>query len=112
MPDPAPDFAAARTRLQQALAELEDRLTHIARDLSDTPDRDWSEQAIEVEDDEALEHQAALVENEIASVKRAFGRINDGTYGTCVRCGEAVAPERLKARPEAALCIACARAVG
>ena len=48
-----PDTAAAATRLQASLAELEDRLIHIARDLADTPDRDWSEQAIEVEDDES-----------------------------------------------------------
>ena len=112
MPELAPEFAAMRSRLQDSLAELEVRLTNIARDLSDTPDRDWDEQAIEIEDDEALEHQAALVEQEIASVKRALGRLIDGTYGNCVRCGEPIAPERLKARPEAALCIACARAEG
>jgi RNA polymerase-binding transcription factor DksA len=50
-----------------------------------------------------------LIEREIASVKRALGRIEDGTYGECVRCGEDIAPARLEARPEAALCIDCAR---
>lgn len=104
-----PGLAAAKTRLQASLAELEGRLTNIARDLDQPPDRDWDEQAIEIEDDEALEHQAALVEKEIASVQRALGRIEDGSYGTCVRCGEPIAPERLEARPEAALCIDCAR---
>ena len=104
-----PDLAAARSRLQASLTELENRLTNIARDLSDVPDRHWEEQAIEVEDDEALEHQAALVEQEIESVKRGLARINDGTYGQCVRCGEEIAPARLEARPEAALCIDCAR---
>ena len=104
-----PDFTAARSRLQDSLAELEARLTHIARDLADVPDRDWDEQAIEIEDDEALEHQAQLVEAEIASVKRALGRIADGTYGQCVECGGEIAPARLEARPEAALCIGCAR---
>ena len=103
------DLAAARHRLQTSLTELEARLTNIARDLDQPPDRDWNEQAIEIEDDEALEHQAALVEKEIASVQRALGRVEDGTYGACVRCGEAIAPERLDARPEAALCIDCAR---
>ena len=101
--------AAAKLRLEARLGELEGRLTHIARDLSEPPDRDWDELAIEQEDDEALEHQAALVEREIASVKRALGRIADGTYGTCVRCGGNIAPARLEARPEAALCIGCAR---
>ena len=106
MPNPA---AAAKPRLEAALAELEARLTNISHDLSEPPNPDWDELAIEQEDDEALEHQAALVEREIASVRRALSRIEDGSYGTCVRCGEQIAPERLKARPEAALCIACAR---
>ena len=106
MPDPA---ASAKPHLEAALAELEARLTNISRDLSEPPNPDWDELAIEQEDDEALEHQAALVEREIASVRRALARIEDGTYGTCVRCGGDIAPARLDARPEAALCIDCAR---
>ena len=104
-----PDTAAARSRLESALGELEARLTNIARDLDTPADRDWEEQAVEMEDDEALEHQGELVEREIASVKRALSRLDDGTYGTCVRCGEEIAEARLEARPEAALCIDCAR---
>ncbi len=104
-----PDLIAAKDRLQATLAELEARLTNLSRDLSEPPSPDWEELAVETEDDEALEHQAALVQREIASVQRALGRIEDGTYGTCVDCGEEIAPERLEARPEAALCISCAR---
>jgi RNA polymerase-binding transcription factor DksA len=104
-----PDLAAAKARLEASLVELEGRLATLARDLSEPPSSDWEDLAIEQEDDEALEHQGLLVEREIASVRRALGRIQDGTYGTCVRCGEEVAPERLAARPEAALCINCAR---
>jgi DnaK suppressor protein len=62
-----------------------------------------------LEDDASLEAQAALVTREIASVKRALTRIESGTYGLCVRCGEEISPKRLEARPEAALCITCAR---
>jgi RNA polymerase-binding protein DksA len=104
-----PDLPRAKARLEASLAELEARLSTLARDLAEPPSRDWDEMAIEQEDDEALEHQAVLVEKEIASIQRALGRIKDGSYGTCVRCGEEIAPERLEARPEAALCIACAR---
>ena len=103
------DSSRARARLEASLAELEARLTNISEDLSEPPDPDWDEQAIAQEDDEALERQATLVEKEIASVNRALSRIDDGTYGTCVRCGEAIAADRLEARPEAALCIGCAR---
>lgn len=111
-PNTVPDLAAARTRLESQLAELQARQGRISEDLAEPPDRDWDERAIEMEDDESLEGQAALIEREIASVKRALRRIEDGTYGECVRCGNAIAAARLEARPEAALCIDCARAAG
>lgn len=45
-------------------------------------------------------HQATL-----RSVERALARIDEGTYGTCERCGEPIAVERLEALPWAVLCI-------
>jgi len=104
-----PDAAAAKARLEAQLAELEARQARIAEDLAEPLNPDSSEQAVEMEDDASLEGQGALVAREIASVKRALGRIEDGTYGECVRCGEEIASARLEARPEAALCIDCAR---
>lgn len=103
------DRTATRSRLEARLAELEGRQQHIAVDLSEPLDPDSSEQAVEVEDDAALEGQAALIPREIESVKRALARIEDGTYGQCVLCGAEISPARLDARPEAALCIDCAR---
>jgi RNA polymerase-binding transcription factor DksA len=103
------DIPAAKLRLEGQLAELEGRERQIAAELSAPPNPDWDEQAIEMEDDESLERQGALVEREIASVRRALARIGRGTYGLCVNCGREIAPARLAARPEAALCIDCAR---
>lgn len=103
-----PDTAAARERLEAQLAELEGRLDRLGADLAEPLNPDLPEQATEMEDDASLEGQAALVTRQIASVKRALGRIEDGTYGTCVRCGAEIAEGRLEARPEAALCIECA----
>ena len=104
-----PDTAAFKARLEAELEELESRQSRIADDLSEPLNADSSEQATEMEDDASLEGQGALIAKEIASVKRALARIEDGTYGECVRCGESIAPARLEARPEAALCIDCAR---
>ena len=103
------DPVEIRARLEAMLAELESRETRIADDLAEPLNPDSGEQAVEMEDDAALEGQGALVSREIASVKRALGRVEDGTYGECVRCAAAIAPARLEARPEAALCIDCAR---
>ena len=103
-----PDFAAAKKQLEAQLAELEGRQKRIADDLDEPLNPDSSERAVEMEDDASLEGQAALIAREIASAKRALARIEDGTYGECVRCGEEIAPARLEVRPEAALCIDCA----
>jgi DnaK suppressor protein len=46
---------------------------------------------------------------EIASIDGALARMNDGTYGTCLDCGEAITLARLRALPTATLCIDCAR---
>ena len=105
-----PDSADARTRLEAQLAELEDRLSRIERDLAEPADPDSSERAVQMEDDDALEGQAALVSIEIGAVRRALQRIEDGTYGECANCGNEIAAGRLEARPEAALCIECASA--
>ncbi len=104
------DKTAARTRLEAQLAELESRQNHIAEDLDEPLSRDSEEAATEMQDDAVLESEGALVAREIASVKRALARITDGSYGECVRCGNDIAVARLEARPEAALCIDCARA--
>ncbi|HEX7222641.1 MAG TPA: TraR/DksA C4-type zinc finger protein [Candidatus Limnocylindrales bacterium] len=51
-------------------------------------------------------------EQHLADVVAALERIADGTYGACVRCGAAIAAERLEALPWAAHCIECQRFVG
>jgi RNA polymerase-binding protein DksA len=101
---------AVKSRLEAQLVELKERQDRIARDLAEPLNPDFSEQAVEMADDSSLEGQFALIEREIASVKRALTRIENGTYGECVRCGAEIAPQRLEVRPEAALCIECASA--
>ncbi len=103
------DIPAAKARLEAQLKELRTRLSHFETDLAEPLNADSSERAVEMEDDASLEGQAALVSREIESVTRALERIEAGTYGTCVRCGGEIAPARLEARPEAALCINCAQ---
>ena len=49
---------------------------------------------------------------QLATVEAAIRRLDDGTYGICVRCGKPVAPGRLEALPWAAHCIDCQRIVG
>src|SRR3546814_1026642 len=89
------DLAAVKTRLEEQLAELRGRQARVETDLAEPLNADSSEQAVEMEDDAALEGQAALIDHQIASVSRALERIEKGTYGECVRCGGAIAAARL-----------------
>jgi len=43
----------------------------------------------------------------IQKIRDALQRIEDGSYGICEKCGEEISEKRLKARPEANLCIVC-----
>jgi RNA polymerase-binding transcription factor DksA len=100
---------ALRSLLEARLAELEARAAHLEADLSVPVSADSGEAAVEKEDDDALAGQEALVLKEIASVRAALARMDAGSYGDCLSCGEAIAPARLAALPEATLCIGCAR---
>ncbi len=40
-------------------------------------------------------------------VNKALDKMDEGVYGPCESCGEAIDPARLKALPYAALCISC-----
>lgn len=46
--------------------------------------------------------------DERAEVEEAIRRMDAGTYGVCVRCGDPIPPARLEARPMATMCVACA----
>jgi len=46
---------------------------------------------------------------ELRDIDAALGRIVMGTYGVCVRCGQAIDRERLDAYPAAKCCVTCQR---
>jgi len=47
-------------------------------------------------------------ELQLTRIESALERIEQGTYGDCVRCGEPVSDERLDFDPAVLLCIGCA----
>jgi DnaK suppressor protein len=52
---------------------------------------------------ETAGHHAA----EVQVLRHALAKFEDGSYGLCEGCGQAIGTSRLLARPEARLCIAC-----
>jgi RNA polymerase-binding transcription factor DksA len=43
----------------------------------------------------------------IGQISAALERIADGTFGTCSRCGQLIATERLSVVPHAEACVSC-----
>jgi RNA polymerase-binding protein DksA len=68
---------------------------HIADDGSSVAE---SERILTVTDD---------LQGILNQVNDALGRMDDGTYGICQRCGREIAEERLEAFPYVAYCISC-----
>jgi DnaK suppressor protein len=46
----------------------------------------------------------------LQKIDEALGRIEAGSFGTCLECEEMIEPRRLEARPVSTLCIACKEA--
>lgn len=102
------DFADIAEKLRLRLTELTGRANEIEDDLRQPLEADFSEQAIDLSDDEALEGVDDVLRAEARQVRLALARIDNGTYGICTGCGEPIGRARLEAQPTATTCIACA----
>ena len=73
-------------------------------DLRKPQNPDWEERATETEGDEVLETLDSSTLEEVKQIEAALKRVDAGTYGVCLRCGQSVGDERLEAVPHAATC--------
>ena len=102
------DVAERQAIMKARIAELERRLTGIEAELDSHDSKDWEELAVEREEDEVLEGMGQSGLAEIEKLRAALARIEDGSYGICVRCGEDISAERLDVLPATPFCRNCA----
>jgi len=63
---------------------------------------------------DAMQAQAMAKANErqrrmeLSRIEAALRRIDEDEYGYCQKCGEEIAPERLRVDPAASFCVDCA----
>jgi DnaK suppressor protein len=96
-----------RQRVAEALAHLQ--VEYSAAQADEIPEvgiADTASVTIDREVDLSIDRTASGVLREIDA---ALARIDDGTYGRCLRCGEPIGEKRLEAMPYATLCIECKR---
>jgi DnaK suppressor protein len=87
---------------RQEMDEIEERL----KDKGDYSPGTGDPLVVRWELDLALRSR---VEERIENLEGALERLDEGTYGTCSRCGRHIDLERLEALPQTDLCILCAR---
>ncbi len=102
-----PDTEKIRKRLEARTAKLMQTAREIDAELRETPDPDFAEHAVEMEDDEVLEGLGQAALTEINQIRTALERLDNGAYGICTSCGNPVGEARLKAVPHAVQCMEC-----
>ena len=100
--------AQAKTELLARRKELLTTIAGIEEQLDEVVAQDDEDAANERQEDEVLSALGQADQAEITRIDAALQRIADGTYGVCAECGEDIASARLKALPDAALCVTCA----
>lgn len=110
--DPAElDLDAIKEALTATRSELLDRMRRLDKDVRHREEplpQDFAEQAVALENQEVLEALDEDARVELRQIERALQRLEEGVYGECATCGEAIAPERQRAIAWATLCIDCA----
>ena len=94
--------------LKARLFELKRRVAEIDQELHTQLPADSEDQAIDLENQDALEALEKSGIQEIQRIEHALKRISEGSYGKCADCGADIDPKRLKALPTATRCISCA----
>ncbi|MBI1735663.1 MAG: TraR/DksA family transcriptional regulator [Candidatus Rokubacteria bacterium] len=106
-----------RKRLEQELKEAVGRLRQLegSVEVDETPgvpgdNSPFADEVDEIQANERREIGFATRELLVERVNRlvaALDRLNEGEYGQCIECGEAIAPARLRVMPEVATCVRC-----
>jgi DnaK suppressor protein len=106
-----------RKRLEQDLRAAVARLRQVGGaaaldDLLGPSGEHWA-QADEVDEIQANERREIgfatreLLVGKVNRIVAAMERLDQGEYGQCVECGEAIAPARLNVIPEVTTCVRC-----
>lgn len=67
-------------------------------------DGEMATETLEIEKHLALEK---CIRGQLAEVEHALNKFELGTYGLCEACGQPIEAARLKALPQAKLCLSC-----
>ncbi|MDA3062548.1 RNA polymerase-binding protein DksA [Campylobacter sp. JMF_14 EL1] len=96
--------------LEERKAELSANINSATKDIEELREHGATDEidVASMDTDLTIEYSIGLKQREsLNKIVSALERIENGTYGECLECGEPISPERLKVRPESRLCISC-----
>ena len=106
---------ATKTHLQQKLLDEQVRLKALVERTAkhlyrrDEPySADFAEQAIEVSNNEVVEHLDQDAKLELVQIGKALAKFDDDSYGICETCDEPINEQRLQVIPYTPFCVDCA----
>jgi len=104
------DLRRMRAELATEVARLSGSLdeVRVARDGTQDDEHDPEGPTLTMEWSRLSGVQREFAEK-LARIDRALQRVDEGTYGLCLRRGEPIGRARLDAQPATELCIDCAR---
>jgi DnaK suppressor protein len=106
-------LAELRGLLEAKLAEIDDNASSVAVESRELAEDQGDEAGFLSEDGSSLAEAERLdvfsgnLAQMRARIMNALGRIEDGTYGKCMRCGKDIPIDRLRAIPYAEYDVAC-----
>ena len=105
------NFKKALTEKQRQLVDEVGKSAMYGKDQEDDSIKDLGDQANTAYTREFFFELGNGDRRLLREVVAALGKIDDGSFGACERCGEAIADKRLDALPFARYCITCQRLI-
>ncbi len=108
------NFSLQRSRLESERKHLTQELEQMTASARLTDERregspfgKWEEEATEALELEKRVIMEKRIRDQLVEVEHALHKLAEGTYGRCDVCGQPIDPARLKALPQATLCLSC-----
>jgi DnaK suppressor protein len=106
-PETIKQFEAALHRQEKQLEHSMLSAVEQGREVASDSALDAADQAVQSYQKEMLFSQGTSGHEQLALVRVALRRLDEGTFGECLQCGKTIGMKRLEALPWTPYCIEC-----
>lgn len=99
------DVVDVQRHLEEERARLLEERTELVKPLLERCPADLVDLAEAARERERRADRVEAIDHRLETIDAAEQRLHDGTYGTCVTCGQAIEAERLAVIPTTDTCV-------